>query len=83
MSINMESESTLLSKSQGRYGSRGISEEYENYLNHLIQMASTRGWKDHAWHRAKALDADPSGIWRGIANDLVKHMKETNAKSKE
>ena len=83
MNTNMESESTQLLKSQGRYGSRGISEEYENYLNHLIQMASTRGWKDHAWHRAKELDAHPSGMWRGIANDLVKHMKEQNAKSKE
>ena len=83
MNTNMESESTQLSKSQGRYGSRGISEEYENYLNHLIQMASTRGWKDHAWHRAKELDAHPSGLWRGIANDLVKHMKEQNAKTQE
>ena len=83
MNTNMESESTQLLKSQGRYGSQVISGEYENYLNHLIQMASTRGWKDHAWHRAKELDAHPSGMWRGIANDLVKHMKEQNAKSKE
>ena len=83
MNTNMESESTQLSKSQGRYGSRGISEEYKNYLSHLILMASTMGWKDHAWHRAKELDADPSGLWHGIANDLIKHMKEQNAKSKE
>ena len=79
----MESESTPLSKSLKHSGSQGISEEYKNYLNHLIRMASTRGWKDHAWHRAKELDAHPSGLWRGIANDLVKHMKETNAKTKE
>jgi len=83
MSINMESESTQLLKSPKLSGSQGISGEYENYLSHLIQMASTTGWKDHAWHRAKELDAHPSGMWRGIANDLVKHMKETNAKSKE
>ena len=83
MSINMESESTQLLKSPKLSGSQGISGEYENYLSHLIRMASTRGWKDHAWHRAKELDAHPSGQWRGIANDLVKHMKETNAKSKE
>jgi len=83
MNTNMESESTLLSKSPKLSGSQGISGEYENYLNHLIRMASTRGWKDHAWHRAKELDAHPSGMWRGIANDLVKHMKETNAKTQE
>jgi len=83
MSINMESESTQLSKLPKLSGLRGISEEYKNYLNHLILMASTKGWKDHAWHRAKELDAHPSGLWRGIANDLVKHMKETNAKTKE
>jgi len=46
-------------------------------------MASTQGWKDHAWHRAKELDANPTGLWRGIANDLVKIMKEKNAKTKE
>jgi hypothetical protein len=83
MNTNMESESTQLLKSPKLSGLRGISEEYENYLNHLIRMASTRGWKDHAWHRAKELDAHPSGLWSGIADDLVKHMKETNAKTKE
>ena len=83
MNTNMESESTPLLKSPKLSGSQGISEEYGNYLSHLIRMASTRGWKDHAWHRAKELDAHPSGMWRGIANDLVKHMKETNAKTKE
>jgi hypothetical protein len=83
MNTNMESESTQLSKSPKLSGSQGISGEYKNYLNHLIRMASTRGWKDHAWHRAKELDAHPSGMWRGIANDLVKHMKEQNAKSEE
>ena len=44
-------------------------------------MASTQGWKEHAWYRAKELDADPTGIWRGIANELVKIMKEKNAKT--
>jgi hypothetical protein len=46
-------------------------------------MASTQGWKDHAWYRAKELDADPTGIWRGIANELVKIMKEKNAKTED
>ena len=44
-------------------------------------MASTQGWKDHAWYRAKELDAHPTKLWLGIANDLVKIMKEKNAKT--
>jgi len=46
-------------------------------------MASMKGWKDYAWHQAKELDAHSSGLWRGIANDLVKHMKEKNAQTQE
>ena len=46
-------------------------------------MASTPGWKDYAWHRTKQLDADTTGLWAGIANDLVKQMKEKNAQTKE
>jgi len=83
MNTNIKLESTQLSKSPKPSGSQEIFAAYENNLNHLILMASTKGWKDHAWHRAKELDAHPSGLWRGIANDLVKHMKETNAKTKE
>jgi hypothetical protein len=41
-------------------------------------MASTNGWKAHAWHRAKEMDADPTGIWKGISKDLVNRMKELN-----
>jgi hypothetical protein len=83
MNTKMESESTPLSKSQKHSGSLEISKEYQETLNHLVLMASTQGWKDHAWYRAKELDAHPTGIWRGIANDLVKTMKEINAKTKE
>jgi hypothetical protein len=38
-------------------------------------MASTNGWKAHAWHRAKELDNDPTGIWRGMSKDLINRMK--------
>lgn len=34
--------------------------------------------KDYAWRRAKELDADISGLWVGIKDDLVKNMKEIN-----
>ena len=83
MNTKMESEDIQLLKSQKPFGSQATSEEYEQTLAHLIIMASTQGWKDHAWHRAKELDANPTGLWRGIANDLVKIMKEKNAKTKE
>jgi hypothetical protein len=80
---NLESEFTPLLKLPKHSGSLEISKEYQDTLNHLVLMASTQGWKDHAWYRAKELDADSTGIWRGIANDLVKTMKEINAKTKE
>ena len=79
----MESESTPLLKSPRLSGSPEISKEYQESLTHLIQLASMKGWKDYAWHRAKELDAHPSGLWRGIANDLVKQMKEKNAQTQE
>lgn len=47
-------------------------------LNHLVWMANQPAAKAHAWHRAKELDADISGLWVGIKDDLVKNMKEIN-----
>ena len=83
MSIEMESESTQLSKLPKPYGSQAILDEYQQTLTHLVKMASTQGWKDYAWYRAKELDAHACGFWRGIANDLVKKMKEKNAQTEE
>lgn len=48
---------------------------YETDLLHLVRMASIPGFKDHAWRRAKQLDADPSGLWDGIAQALTDEMK--------
>jgi hypothetical protein len=81
MNTKMESESTPLSKLLRPSGLQATLSEYEQTLAHLVKMALTQGWKDHAWYRAKELDAHPTGIWRGIANDLVKQMKEINAKT--
>ena len=50
-------------------------ETYNKNLNHLVLMAKTPGWKEHAWMRAKQLDADTSGLFKGIKEDLVKEMK--------
>lgn len=44
-------------------------------LQHLVKMAKIPGAKSHAWLRAKQLDTDPSGLFTGIADDLIKEMK--------
>ena len=56
----------------------GDKSDYQKTLEHLIWMASMKGAKHYAWDRAKQLDAHPTGLWRGIAEDLTKAM---NAKS--
>jgi len=38
------------------------------------------GAKKYAWDRAKKLDADPNGLWAGIADDLTKAMNEKSGK---
>jgi hypothetical protein len=51
-------------------------ETYRKSLAHLIWMAGLKGAKQYAWQRAKQLDSDPSGMYRGIADDLTKAMNE-------
>ena len=48
--------------------------EYETQLVHLIKLASNKATKEHSWHRAKELDQCETGIWKGIAEDLKRHM---------
>jgi hypothetical protein len=75
----MEQESTPIMLSEQLLGQQGtLAEHYQRTLDHLILMASTNGWKAHAWHRAKEMDADTTGIWRGISQDLTNRMKELN-----
>jgi hypothetical protein len=64
--------STPCQQSNGRFNSQEI---YQTYLTYLIHLAKQKGWKDEAWHWAKKLDSDPSGLWDGIKDDLVKEMK--------
>lgn len=52
---------------------------YETDLQHLVRMASIPGFKDHAWRRAKQMDADSSGLWAGIAQALSDEMKRRAA----
>lgn len=51
---------------------------YEHQLNHLIQLSKNNAWKNYAWYRAKELDKDESGNWRGIAKDLEAAMRKWN-----
>lgn len=56
-------------------------EIYQRDLQWLIRLSKQKGWKEYAWHEAKKMDADPSGLWTGIKDDLVKEMKEWNLKN--
>ena len=47
---------------------------YAKTLAHLLWMAQQDGAKAHAWHRAQVLDADESGLWVGIADELKRRM---------
>lgn len=49
--------------------------EYQATLEHLVSMARDQGWKRYAWERAKELDAEKSGLFRGISADLQTAMK--------
>lgn len=70
--IKKEHTSTPCSPSQKPFSSQ---ETYLTNLNHLVWMAKIPGAKIYAWGRAKELDKDPSGLFTGIAQDLVKEMK--------
>jgi hypothetical protein len=84
MNTKMESESTQLLKSPKLCGQQAILDtSYKETLNHLVLLCSQKGFKEYGWGRTKELDAHSSGLWRGIANDLVKKMKETNAQTKD
>jgi hypothetical protein len=47
-------------------------------LDHLVNLASTHGWKEYAWARAKELDGHPTGMWAGIAQALATQMQAIN-----
>ena len=55
-------------------------EIYKKSLQHLIWMAGLKGAKQYAWKEAQRLDADPSKLWRGIADDLTKAMNANSGK---
>ena len=46
-------------------------------LDHLVRLASTPGWKEYAWARAKELERQ-SAMWAGIAQVLATEMQAIN-----
>lgn len=73
----MEQESTPIMLSEQLLGQQGtLQEHYQRTLNHLVKLASTNGWKAHAWYRAKELEQHPLGIFKGISQELMKIMKD-------
>ena len=69
----------LSEKSPKHSGLQGIAlETYQFTLAHLVKMASTNGWKAHAWYRAKELEQHPLGIYKGISQELTQIMKAKN-----
>lgn len=51
-------------------------DEYKKQLEQLVKLSQQEGWKAYAWNRAKELDLHPSGVYLGLAADLVQRMKE-------
>lgn len=64
-------ESTPSFSSTGHFNSQEI---YQKNLRWLVYLAKQRGWKDYAWNEAKKMDSDPSELFKGIKDDLVKEM---------
>ena len=54
---------------------------YAIQLDHLSLLCAQPGWKAYAWQRAKELDADASGLWRGIAGDLTARVNLATSRS--
>lgn len=49
--------------------------EFDKQLQWLIHLAQQPAWKLYAWEAAKELDAEDSGLFKGMADALVKAMK--------
>ena len=50
---------------------------FQKALAHLVALAkSGPGWRQYAWARAQALDAEGSGLYRGMAKALTEEMNK-------
>jgi len=55
-------------------------EAYRRIFEHYLKLCKIPGFKDHAWHRVKELEDDPSGLFKGIKASITNAMKEHNDK---
>jgi hypothetical protein len=53
-----------------------LESEFQTALEHLVMLAKNDGFKAHAWHRAKELDKQEHGMFRGIKEALLERMKD-------
>ena len=84
MSTNMETGSIQSLKSLKPSGSQETWDMlYQRQLNHLVQLCSQKGFKEYGWQRAKELEKNPYGLYKGISTELAKIMKEKNAQTEE
>lgn len=58
-----------------------LESEFQTALEHLVMLAKNDGWKQHAWHRAKELEKQEHGMYRGIKDALVERMKQDKEKT--
>lgn len=54
--------------------------EFQTALEHLVMLAKNDGSKHHAWHRAKDLDKQEHGMYRGIRGALAERMTKDREK---
>lgn len=54
-------------------------DEYNKQLEQLVKLSQHEGWKAYAWNRAKELNDHPTGVYRGLAADLIKTMRGLNS----
>jgi queuine/archaeosine tRNA-ribosyltransferase len=76
MNTEMESSITPSSQSPEHCGFAEIWQEHRrNTINHLLNMASTKGFKAHTWHRVKELENEVHGFYRGIQDEFLNKIK--------
>lgn len=56
------------------------SADFQSVLNHYARLEAIPGWRSYARGQVKELEADPSGMWRGIEPALRMIILEREAK---
>jgi hypothetical protein len=47
---------------------------YEQTLERMVHLSSTPGWKHYAWAYTKELSQNPTGLFKGLDEDLKARM---------